>query len=158
MSPSAQVTKVKPGISARGYRVALKDYNEPAVVEELAANSYDADASTVLVLLDTKRQELHILDDGRGFSKKAMTQSGMLGGGDKQDIDTSESQRPYLGAYGFGLKATANIANKLVINSISEEGQFKIELDWAHLDEALKPGFEGFDLHQSKRPKRLGTG
>jgi hypothetical protein len=87
MSAGTQIIKVKPGISARGYRVAIKDYNEPAVIEELAANSYDADASTVLVLLDTRKQELHILDDGRGFSKKAMMQCGMLGGGDKQDID-----------------------------------------------------------------------
>ncbi|MGD1042010.1 MAG: ATP-binding protein [Sedimentisphaerales bacterium] len=158
MPSNTPIIKVKPGISARGYRVAIKDYNEPAVIEELAANSYDADASTVLVLLDTRRQELHILDDGCGFSKNAMMQSGMLGGGDKQDIATSESQRPYLGAYGFGLKASANIANKVIINTVSEEGQFKIELDWAHLDEALKPDFDGFDLHHRPKPRQLGTG
>ena len=158
MSPSTQIIKVKPGISARGYRTAIKDYDEPTVVEELAANSYDADASTVLVLLDIKKQELHILDNGCGFSKNAMIQSATLGGGDKQDISTSESQRPYLGAYGFGLKASANIANRLAINSISEEGHFKIELDWGHLDEALKSDFDGFDLHMSPKPKRIGTG
>jgi hypothetical protein len=158
MAGASKITKIKPGISARGYRVAIKDYNEPSVVEELAANSYDADATTVLVLLDRKRQELHLLDDGRGFSRKAMMQSGMLGGGDKQDIDTSESDRPYLGAYGFGLKATANISSKLSIDTISDEGHFAVELDWSRLDEALKADFEGFDLHEHRRPAKAATG
>ena len=158
MAPTTHIYKVKPGITARGFKTAIKDYDEPAVIEELAANSYDAEATTLLIALDTKNQELHLIDDGVGFTKKSVLQAGMLGGGDKQDIPTSESRRPYLGAYGFGLKASANIANKLSIETLSKDGHFCIELDWTRLEEALKSEFEGFDLYESQKPKRIGTG
>lgn len=151
-------TMVKPGITALGYRTALKDYNEDAVVEELAANCYDSDASTALILLDSKKNELHFIDDGIGFSKKAMLQCGMLGGGDKQDIEYSKSKRPYLGAYGMGLKATGNIAKTLTIDTISDEGKFDIVVDWTHLEEELKETGGGYELHQSKKPGGLSTG
>ena len=36
--------QIKPGITADGFRTAVRDYTEPTVVEELGANSYDADA------------------------------------------------------------------------------------------------------------------
>lgn len=153
-----KITKIRPGITARGWQTAIKDYTEPAVIEELAANSYDADATTVLVLLDSKKQELHVVDDGRGFSKKAIMLAGMLGGGDKQDIDTTGSARHYLGAYGFGLKATGNIASKIKIKTLSEDGEFQVELDWANLDEALKPDFDGYDLIESPKDKRKKSG
>ena len=49
MSSAKRIYKVRPGITARGFKTAIKDYNEPSVIEELAANSYDADASTLLI-------------------------------------------------------------------------------------------------------------
>jgi hypothetical protein len=153
-----KITKVKPGINPRGYRRAVKDYTEPAVIEELAANSYDADASTVLVLLDPDKQELHIIDDGTGFTKHAILSSGILGGGEKHDVEYSLGKRPYLGAYGFGLKATVNIARKVRIQTVSIEGQFDIDLDWSSLEEALRPDFGGFDLQESPRKKGQATG
>jgi len=48
-----KIVTVKPKITAKGFRTAVRDYTEAIVVEELAANSYDADATTVLILLDT---------------------------------------------------------------------------------------------------------
>ena len=56
-------------------------------MEELVANSYDADATTALILLDPERNELHIIDDGSGFSRNATKSAGILGGGDKWDIN-----------------------------------------------------------------------
>lgn len=158
MTSQSKVSKVKPGINARGFLTAVKDYSEAAVIEELAANSYDADASTVMVLLDSSKNELHIVDDGSGFSKAAIRTAGILGGGEKADVDTSKSSRPYLGAYGFGLKATARIANAVTIRSISEEGEFSVQFDWSRLDEALKPGFEGYPLTEKPRRGSSSTG
>jgi hypothetical protein len=48
---------IKPGVTAAGFRTAVKDYTEYAVVEELAANSYDADAECVIVLLDHNKNQ-----------------------------------------------------------------------------------------------------
>src|SRR5438128_1728834 len=119
---------IKPGISAAGFRTAVRDYTEPTVVEELAANSYDADASTALVLLDSNAGTLHIIDDGLGFSREAIENIATLGGGDKQTISYSKGHRHYLGSYGYGLKSSLNIANKVTVHSVSREGDFEVTL------------------------------
>jgi HSP90 family molecular chaperone len=110
---------IRPGVTASGFRTALRDYTEPTVVEELAANSYDADARTVLVLLDSNKAHLYVIDDGRGFSAEAFARIATLGGGDKTDIEFSKGSRPYLGSYGMGLKSTLNVAEKIEVYSFS---------------------------------------
>lgn len=150
--------KVKAGITARGFMTAVKDYTEPAVVEELAANSFDADASTVLVLLDSDKQQLHIVDDGTGFTSQAIEIAAVLGGGDKRDVEYSFSKRPYLGAYGFGLKSTIKIANTVKIHSISSDGKFNLVIDWKRLEEALRSDSSGFELEERSIPKKVKTG
>jgi signal transduction histidine kinase len=70
---------IKPGVTAEGYRIAVKDYTEPTVVEELAANSYDADAQTVVVLLDSRKNQLFVIDDGNGFTTEAFKIIAQLG-------------------------------------------------------------------------------
>ena len=136
--------QIKAGIDASGYRTAVRDYTEPTVVEELAANSYDADASTCVVLLDTAKGFLYILDDGIGFSEDAIRQLAILGGGSKQDIPFSLGNRHYLGSYGYGLKSSLNIADRVRLETVSEDGKFSGVLDWSKLDEALRPDFPGF--------------
>src|SRR5436190_23106347 len=96
----------KPAITAKGFRTAVKDYKEDSVIEELAANSYDEDASTVIVLLDQKNGILYVIDDGVGFSENSIRQVTTLGGGDKNSSPYSKSKRVYLGSYGYGLKST----------------------------------------------------
>jgi hypothetical protein len=71
--------QIKAGIDASGYRTAVRDYTEPTVLEELAANSYDADATACVVLLDTSKGLLHVLDDGLGFSEDAIKDSELFG-------------------------------------------------------------------------------
>jgi len=155
---TANKRQVKAGITARGFITAVKDYTEPAVVEELVANSYDADATTVLVLLDPSQQQLHIIDNGTGFSKNAIETAAILGGGEKRDIEYSYSKRPYLGAYGFGLKSTIRIATAVTIRTISKEGDFKLVLDWKRLEDALKSDQPGFDLEERAATGNSGTG
>lgn len=149
---------IKPGITSEGFRTAVRDYTEPTVVEELAANSYDADACTVLVLLDTNKGQLHIIDDGIGFSKESFEQLAVLGAGDKRDIPYSKGKRHYLGSYGYGLKSTLNIATKVRILSISEDGQLEATLDWTRLEDSLKSDFPGFPVNIIKRKKKHATG
>lgn len=135
---------IKPGITADGFKTAVRDYTETSVVEELAANSYDADATTVLVLLDGDRGLLSIYDDGIGFTGEAFHGIATLGAGNKRDIPFSQTQRHYLGSYGYGLKSTLNIATKVEIESFSETEHLHATIDWNQLYEALKPDFEGF--------------
>jgi len=148
---------VKPGITPEGFQTAVKDYGEGHVYEELAANSYDADASTVLVLLDDKKNVIHVIDDGRGFNRAAIQRMTMLGGGDKSGAEYSQANRHYLGAYGFGLKSTINIARSIRIETASEDGHWTGEIDWGGLHDALKPEFEGFPFQGGAGKSSHGT-
>jgi histidine kinase/DNA gyrase B/HSP90-like ATPase len=158
MTTRPKTRRIKPGITARGFITAVKDYTEPAVVEEIAANSYDADASTVVILLDPSKQQLHIVDDGIGFSRQAIESAAQLGGGDKRDVEYSASKRSYLGAYGFGLKSTVKIANVVTIQTISADGQFKLTIDWRRLEQALKDESQGFELSEENPSRSAKTG
>jgi len=149
---------VKAGVDASGYRTAVRDYTEPIVLEELAANSYDADASTCLVILDSAKTLLHVVDDGLGFSSEAVELIAVLGGGSKQTIPISKGKRHYLGSYGYGLKSSLNIATKVSISTVSDDGGFRGTVDWTKLDDALKHDFAGFKFDQEPRKRNAPTG
>lgn len=146
--------QIKPGITADGFRTAVRDYTESTVVEELGANSYDADASTLLVLLDTDKNHLYIIDDGVGFNADAFINIATLGAGNKRDIPYSTGKRHYLGSYGYGVKSTLNIASKIEIESYSASEKLKATIDWDKLDEALKEEKVGFPYHVDKNRKK----
>ncbi len=150
---------IKAGIDAGGYRTAVRDYTEPTVVEELAANSYDADSSSCVVLLDTAKGQLHVIDDGLGFARDAIERIAILGAGSKQTaIPYSKGKRHYLGSYGFGLKSSLKIADRISIHTVSEDGIFEGTIDWTKLEEALRPDFEGFNFNHAKRKSNKSTG
>lgn len=149
---------IRPRITSKGFRTAVKDYTEQSVVEELAANSYDENASVVLVLLDSKANELLIIDNGTGFDKTSIEEVATLGGGNKTARPWYNSDRVYLGSYGYGLKSTLNIANTLKIKSSSSDGIFEAEIDWTKLDLAFEENFPGYSTQRTQRPEGWGTG
>lgn len=148
---------IRPQINAKGFRTAVKDYTEESVIEELAANSYDEQASTVVVLLGMKENKLYIIDDGGGFTDSSIRAVATLGGGNKS-MEYYNGTRAYLGSYGYGLKSTLNIAHSVDIESTSKEGSFRTTIDWTQLDVAFETGFGGFQVHKSVKPSAKGTG
>ena len=147
--------QVKPGINADGFRTAVRDYTEPTVVEELGANSYDADASSFLVLLDNKNFTLHLIDDGIGFDEDVFIGLATLGSGSKKDIPYSKGKRHYLGSYGYGVKSTLNISDSLEISSYSNGKKLTATIDWSRLDEFLKDPTKGFTSNASSVNKGI---
>jgi hypothetical protein len=106
-----------------------------------------------VVLLDTSKGLLHVLDDGLGFSEDAIKDLAILGGGSKQGTPFSLGHRHYLGSYGYGLKSTLNISERVRLDTVSEDGKFSGTLDWSKLDDALRPDFHGFNFERSPRAK-----
>lgn len=142
--------QIKPGITADGFRTAVRDYTEYTVVEELAANCYDADATTTVVLLDPDQGRLYVIDDGIGFTANSFSSLAILGAGNKREIPYSKGRRHYLGSYGYGLKSTLNIASKVQIESHATKENFTATIDWNQLDDALRPEFQGFPCEATK--------
>jgi hypothetical protein len=150
--------QIKPGITADGFRIAVRDYRPSTVVEELAANAYDADATTCVVLVDFQKLKIYIIDNGIGFNAAAIEGLAILGSGNKREVPVSLAKRHYLGSYGFGLKSTLNIATKLRVQSVSHEGNFTTEIDWADLDRALTPEFAGYPVEKHATRGKATTG
>ena len=133
MSPSY----LTPGINVKGFATAIKDYSEKGVIEEVVANSYDADASVVLLLIDEINSSIEIIDNGSGFDKDTIELVVQLGGGTKTNVPFSKSKRPYLGSYGFGIKSTFNIARRVEIFSYNKEENIHLDLDWNKIEDAF---------------------
>ena len=127
----------RPSITYKGFKNSVKDYEDHAVVEELVANSYDADASTAVVLLNATANELYVFDDGEGFDEEKIRIAATLGGGDKEQRPYSNKKRSFLGSYGVGLKSSLNIASAVKISSRSKQGYFSTNIDWNELEKIL---------------------
>lgn len=145
---------IKPTITPEGYETTIRDYDEQTIIEELAANSYDAYASTCLFLLDENNRKLYVYDDGCGFNEDGMTQVLTLGGGTKKDLFAKAGTRVYLGSYGFGLKALKNISTDITIITCSEEENkcYSVEIDLSKFNAMMAQGVEGYKFDEKAKP------
>jgi hypothetical protein len=106
-----------------------------------------------VVLLDVHRKHLFVIDDGKGFSRAGIREIATLGGGDKIEM-FSDGGRHISEVMDTAWKSTLNIANKVDVRTVSKEGEFQTSIDWARLDEALRPDFEGYPLEE----RTVGSG
>ena len=137
---------IKPSVNYKGYLRALNEYPEKSIPEELAANSYDAYASTFLLILDELQNKLYCIDDGDGFTKEGMEEMMTLGGGGKEYVRSGE--RVFLGSYGFGLKAVLKIADRIKLEtcSLSDKVKYVADLDLKEFESKIKSQSEGYNF------------
>jgi len=95
-------------------KMAKRTFQELASnIEELIANAYDEDATTVQVILDEDKKTLVIIDNGNGMDEASLTSYVIYGESNK----TSEYKSPHfkrapIGEYGMGGKlAITNLCN-----------------------------------------------
>lgn len=157
---------IKPGVTEKGFFHGIKDYKDESIIEELCANSYDADASCVLVFFDGSNDEnvIYVIDDGKGFSDGAIEAVAKLGGGDDKGLTNesfaSSSGRPYLGLFGYGLKSVFKISRQLDLLSINKTAVNEISIEKDKIGKFLDSGKDdGFSLRTTieKENKQSGT-
>ncbi len=122
--------------------------NVPAVLAELIANAWDADASTVRVTIKGDKEEKQIIvqDDGCGMdeedlSEKFLTIGYQRRGSDQgQDGDrTPIKERPVMGRKGIGKLSAFSIAKKIqVVTRKKNADPTAIELDVEKIREAIE--------------------
>ncbi len=79
--------------------------NVPAVLSETVANSWDADAETVLIEIDSANGKIIITDDGSGMDLKDINDKYLHVGYRKEDHDgriTPKFKRKAMGRKGIG--------------------------------------------------------
>jgi hypothetical protein len=150
---------MRPGIDLAGYKKALKEYGEgpTRIIEELVANSYDADATVVFIVHSTR--ELIVIDNGRGIADDQFPRLLELGAGTKIGSHESELGRSYLGAFGFGIKATVNISKTITFITANKSQSLRCEVDVAELEsKGFKRDWPGFPITTVARPQSVSRG
>jgi hypothetical protein len=151
---------IKPRINQAGYDKALREYgSEPArIIEELVANSYDADATIVIVLYS--QSDIVVIDNGTGIPSDQFPKLLDLGAGTKAiDSHQSELKRSYLGSFGFGIKSIINISKSFSIFTINREEMLTCDIDVQVLrSKGFNEAWEGFPIDRQRRQKAISTG
>lgn len=93
-------------------------------IEELVANSFDAGARNVVVLLPASFHDqgatIAVLDDGEGMDAGGLQQHWLIGKSDKRSLTERPLGRQQIGKFGIGKLASYVLANRLT--HISKKG------------------------------------
>ena len=93
--------------------------NVPAVLSEVVANSWDADAENVDIKIENDR--ITITDDGHGMSETDINEKYLNVGYErrkKEETRTSKHARPVMGRKGIGKLSLFSIANTVEVQTI----------------------------------------
>ncbi len=98
--------------------------NMPAVLAEAVANTWDADAEMVDIVIDSRKGEVVIADDGCGMSKDDINEKYLRVGRDrrKEEPLTTRHRRPVMGRKGIGKLSLFSIADEIEVQS-HKDGQ-----------------------------------
>jgi uncharacterized protein (TIGR02391 family) len=106
----------------------------PPVVSELIANSYDADAKEVEILLnDSGDKEIIVSDDGHGMSFNEINESFLTIGRNrrvKNSTDESPNGRKVIGKKGLGKLSFFGIAHEIEITTVKNKKKNSFVMDW----------------------------
>ncbi len=123
-------------------------------IEELVANSFDAGARHVAVLLPTdfhsQGATIAVIDDGEGMDGAGLMQHWLIGKSDKRELAKLPSGRQQIGKFGIGKLASYVLASRLT--HISKKGgkYYSTSMDFKIVDD------RGDDEVEPKTPVRIG--
>lgn len=102
--------------------------NVPAVLSEVVANSYDADADTVSITIDKTAGEVIVKDDGWGMTKEDLNEKFLNVGYTKREYEPTMTPkgRHVMGRKGIGKLALFSIANTVELHSVKVDSEGQI--------------------------------
>lgn len=111
-------------------------------IEELVANSFDAGAQRVQVLLSPNIHEQNativVIDDGEGMDADGLKQHWLIGISDKRHLSKLPRGRQQIGKFGIGKLATYVLADRLTHISNHEGMYYSTSMDFATLDKRVE--------------------
>lgn len=126
--------------------------NTPAVLSEVVANSYDADATSVKIDISQESDTVVIIDNGNGMTIEEINDKFLRVGYQKRENGEAYSRkykRPVMGRKGIGKLSLLSIANKIEIHSkTSGNPGNALQISKKELEHAIKTN-EG-DYHPKK--------
>ena len=121
------------------HHLGIKLYsNVAAVLSEIVANSWDADAKNVDVEITEDR--IVIVDDGCGMTVKDANEKYLLVGYDRRKDDggtTKELNRPVMGRKGIGKLSLFSIADKIEVQSVKGGQKHGLRMSAKAIEKAI---------------------
>ena len=116
--------------------------NVPSVLSEVVANSWDADATEVIVTLDKAVDRITIQDTGIGMTKEQVNKRFLLVGyrrRDEQPGPTARGRHP-MGRKGIGKLSLFSVANNVRVETIQEGKKSALRMNLSSMRDAIKGG------------------
>ncbi|WP_082765894.1 BbrUII/HgiDII family restriction enzyme [Azotobacter vinelandii] len=117
--------------------------NVPAVLTEVVANAWDANARKVIITIGGSLDYIEIEDDGFGMDRVAINSKFLWVGYKKRDSDGDRTppplSRPVMGRKGVGKLAPFSIAETLEVYSTHEGSKCALSMNVSDIKEAAKP-------------------
>ena len=116
--------------------------NVPAVLSEVVANAWDADAQNVRVDLNKKEARIVIEDDGIGMTQKEVNDRFLFVGytrRDGQPGSTAKGRLP-MGRKGIGKLSLFSIADRIVVETTRNGEKSALQMHVSKIKEAIEGG------------------
>jgi hypothetical protein len=115
-------------------------------IEELVANSFDAGAQRVQVLLSPNLHDQNativVIDDGDGMDANGLKQHWLIGLSNKRNLPKLPRERQQIGKFGIGKLATYVLANRLTHVSKREGKYYSTSMNYAVIDKRAEKHLE----------------
>ncbi len=115
--------------------------NVPAVLSEVVANAWDADADTVRITIDDEC--ITIIDTGSGMNSADINTKFLQVGYQKRESGytiTPKYGRPVMGRKGIGKLSLFSIARKIEIHTCKDGRKYGFIIDTTELEKKIKDG------------------
>lgn len=128
-----EVTQIPFTVSARTARLIGQENfaNAEGAIIELVKNSYDADASVCVIIIDPVNDSIRILDNGDGMTETTIRTHWMTIGTDDKKINYKTKSRVKTGAKGIGRFALDRLGKSSVMITKTLESESLVwDVDW----------------------------
>ena len=133
--------------------LGLKLYsNVPAVLAEIVANAWDADAEKVQVELDKAKDRIVIEDDGIGMTRGDVIDRFLLVGYQRrnQQPGSTPKGRSPMGRKGIGKLSLFSIANEIIVETVRQSQKTALRMHIDDVKEAIKDNKDEYDPEELK--------
>ena len=115
--------------------------NVPAVLSEIVANAWDADATEVMIQIDTTARTIEIQDNGTGMSRDDVIDRFLtIGYQRRNEQHVSKFDRNPMGRKGIGKLSSFSIANKVAVYTKSKADNTAFCMDAMKIKDESKSG------------------
>jgi len=132
-----EITQIPFTVSARTARLIGQENfaNAEGAIIELVKNSYDADASVCIIIIDPVNDSIRILDNGDGMTEKIIRNQWMTIGTDDKKINFKTKSRIKTGAKGIGRFALDRLGKSSIMLTKTVDSESLVwDVDWNQFD------------------------